>query len=121
MSILGMLLLGAAVMAYVSYPLWNSEPTPRASGRKSKARAGLEPKSAPAPAPVSDVDELELDRQIGRLDEQEYAALQNMPAAVVGPGREQDQQDKEDDDIERRVRALRQERARRAPNKRQEH
>lgn len=123
MTILGILLLAAAVMAYVSYPLWTSEPTAQAGGRKSRPKAGLESTPVSAPAPTSDADELELDRQIGRLDEQDYAVLRGTrPAdstkASVGQGHGEDN---EDDEIERRVRALRQERARRTQSKGQEH
>jgi hypothetical protein len=115
MIVLVIVVLALAVMAYVSYPLWTSqtrESTAAASGSRSRSKARFEPAPVSRPSPVTDADELELDRQIGRLDEQEYAVLrgaQSVPKPASGVEREPN----EDDDIERRVHALRQERARR--------
>jgi hypothetical protein len=129
MIILVVIALAAAVLAYVSYPLWapaESKPAVAATAlakprSKSGARSTPRP-SSPAPQPstrasasveVADAEELDLDRETGRLDEADYAALRGGPAAVSA-GQEQ-QDDREDDEIEQRVRALRQERARRGP------
>ena len=120
--------LAAAVLTYVSYPLWTpqSKPavaaaTPAKSRSKSGAKSTPRP-SSPVPQPparasvfadMADAEELDLDRQTGRLDEADYAALQGGPAAVsAGQGQ---QEDREEDEIEQRVRALRQERARPVP------
>jgi hypothetical protein len=124
MIVLVIVLLALAVMAYVSYPLWTPqmnvparESTPRSGGRQSRSKAEFAVAPESLPASVSDVDELDLDRRAGRLDEQEYAVLQGArPTTKTVTGIEREP--KEDDEIEQRVRALRQERARRRPQPR---
>ena len=117
MIILVVVALALAVMAYVSYPLW-------ASRAKTVGRPAGAPVRSAASKPVrqredapSDAGELDLDRQAGRLDEQEYTVLMEgvrasgkaSPGEVLPDGASLQA---EDDEIERRVRALRQERAR---------
>jgi hypothetical protein len=126
MIVLVIIALVAAVLAFVSYPLWapaESKPAVAATASaKSRSKAGGKsaPRpSSPVPQPresvrsdIADAEELELDRQTGRLDEADYAALRRGPVAASGG---QGRQNREEDEIEQRVRALRQERARRGP------
>jgi hypothetical protein len=88
MSTLVILLLTLGIIVYVGSPLWTRQPKKPVTARH-KVDA----------APRADVDELELDRRVGRLDAQDYSALRGS-AQPAG----------EEDEIERRVRALRQER-----------
>jgi hypothetical protein len=96
-EILVVLIMALVVVAYVGYPFWSQKEEPSTARRPAQA----------APGPIApDMDELDLDREAGRLEADDYASLkQTAESAVSGA-------DRTDDEIERRVRALRARRAR---------
>ena len=96
MDILIILIMVLGVVAYVGYPLWGSGADPRAGKRRK-------PAVAPAAGPLPDQEELELDREAGRLAVEDYAGLRGSEALPSAGEVE--------DEIERRVRALRAKRA----------
>jgi hypothetical protein len=91
MSIFVILILALGVMAYIGYPFWGHQETVLPVKRRGNRI------TSPQPAQIEDFqDELELDREAGRIEEQDYAALAPSDA---------------EDEIERRVRELRKKRA----------
>ena len=90
MNIFIMLILVLGVTGYVTYPLWGQT----ANARKRRPLA-ISPLCYGA-----DLDELELDRTTGRLTAEEFGGMGVVePPAAASRG--------EEDEIERRVRALR--------------
>ena len=106
MSVLAILLIAALAGVYVSYPLWSrgnvkGQPT-------SRAMAAARPEPA---AGASDVEELEIDEQAGRVEAEDYSPL----AQSYTGGTAVSAAAEPDDEIERQVRALRQKRSTQQP------
>lgn len=95
-------IMGLAVIAFVGYPFWSQE-EPRSARRPAHAAQG---------SVLPDLDELDLDREAGRLEADDHAGLQQTAESDVS------RPDVTDDEIERRVRALRAERAKARDGKR---
>ena len=100
------LIVALGVIAYVGYPFWSQK------GTEFRTRQ----RRAPAtPRPIDpELDELELDREAGRLQAQDYAALQESGITSSDTPEAEDTED----EIERRVRALREKRAKTQSTKR---
>ena len=106
MEVFVILTMALGVMAYVGYPFWSRK------GTEFRARQRPAPATPRSISP--ELDELDLDREAGRLEARDYAILQQ--SALV----ESDipEADAMDDAIERRVRALRAKRAKTPGTKR---
>lgn len=100
MTILALVILAAIVAAYVGYPLWRKAPAAERAERAARRTP------AAAPPPAVDVEEIELDRAAGRLDADDFEAL-----AKTRPTADDAAPAADGDDIERRVAALRRQRA----------
>jgi hypothetical protein len=103
-NIFVILIMALGVIAYVGYPFWSQ------NGTEFRARQ----RRAPATARPVDLglEELELDREAGRLQAEDYAALQQ--AGITSSDTPEDTED----EIERRVRALREKRTKTQSTKR---
>jgi hypothetical protein len=100
MSVLAILLIAVLAGVYVSYPLWARGNVKGHSREMAAARPG------PA-AGASDVEELEIDEQAGRVEAEDYSPLAQSYTAGTAVSAAADP----DDEIERQVRALRQKRS----------
>lgn len=106
MYIFVILIMALGVIAYVGYPFWSQ------NGTESPARQRRVPAT---PRPVDPgLEELEMDREAGRLQAEDYAALRQSGITASGTLEAKDAED----EIERRVRALREERAKTQGTKR---
>jgi hypothetical protein len=104
MSVLAILLIAVLAGVYVSYPLWAP------SHVKGRPRAMAAARTEPA-AGASDVEELEIDEQAGRVEAEDYSPLAQSYAAGTAVSAAADP----DDEIERQIRALRQKRSTQQP------
>lgn len=106
MDIFVILIMTLGVIAYVGYPFWKQKET---EFRTRQRRAPATPRQIDP-----ELDELELDRDAGRLEAEDYATLQQsgLPASDTPEAKDAE------DEIERRVQALREERAKTRSKKR---